>query len=101
MGKDQPQVAMTLNILGRWKSFRGHLDDVEKYFDRTAAINRSVYGDRHYLVGIAMLNLGKVYLEKNSMSAPKRSIAKRSHGSPKSCPPGMPTPRSPRANWGM
>jgi tetratricopeptide (TPR) repeat protein len=29
-----------------------------------ADINRAVYDDRHYLVGIALLNLGQVYLEQ-------------------------------------
>ncbi|HTB20660.1 MAG TPA: tetratricopeptide repeat protein, partial [Bryobacteraceae bacterium] len=63
-GKVHPQVAMGLNILALLDLKRGHLVEAEKEFSRMADINRAVYDDRHYLVGIALLNLGQVYLEE-------------------------------------
>jgi serine/threonine-protein kinase len=63
-GKVHPQVAQGLNQLALLELRRGHLSDAEKDFARMADINRSVYGDRHYLVGISLLNLGKVYAEE-------------------------------------
>jgi tetratricopeptide (TPR) repeat protein len=55
---------MGLNVLGLLEIRRGHLVEAEKDFMRMADINRAVYDDRHYLVGVALLNLGQVYLEE-------------------------------------
>ena len=33
-----------------------------------ADINRAVYDDRHYLVGIALLNLGEIYLNQGNLA---------------------------------
>jgi len=72
-GKVHAQVAMGLNVLGILELKRGHLSDAEKDFLRMADINRSVYDDRHYLVGIALLNLGEVYLEEKNNARAEHS----------------------------
>jgi DNA-binding CsgD family transcriptional regulator len=40
---------------------REHFDEAEAAFRRMADIYRSVYGSKHYLIGIAVSNLGSVY----------------------------------------
>jgi hypothetical protein len=42
-----------------------------------AEINRSIYGDRHYLVGIAILNLGQVYLDEKRYALAEQSFKGR------------------------
>ena len=78
-GKVHPQVAMGLNILGLLELRRGHLDEAEKDFTRMADINRAVYDDRHYLVGIALLNLGEVYRREKQRT--RGAFVSRSVGS--------------------
>jgi tetratricopeptide (TPR) repeat protein len=55
---------MALNTAGVLELRLGHYDAAERDFLRMADINRSVYGDRHYLVGVSILNLGQVYLDE-------------------------------------
>lgn len=39
-----------------------------------AEINRSIYGDRHYLVGISILNLGQVYFDEKRYALAEQSF---------------------------
>jgi serine/threonine-protein kinase len=43
---------------------RDHYDQAETQFTRVAEIYRSLYGDHHYLVAIALSNVAYVYLNK-------------------------------------
>jgi tetratricopeptide (TPR) repeat protein len=65
---------MGLNTLGLHELKRGHFSEAEKDFTRMAEINRAVYDDRHYLVGIALLNLGEVYLQEKSYTRAEQSL---------------------------
>ena len=43
---------------------RDNLDAAEVQFRRAADIYRTVYGDHHYLVAIALANLASIYMDK-------------------------------------
>ena len=61
---------MGLNVLGLLETpARDTSAEAEKDFTRMADINRAVYDDRHYLVGIALLNLGEVYIQEKDLRA--------------------------------
>jgi serine/threonine-protein kinase len=62
-GANHPRVAMALNQAGLLEERRGHLEAAERDYTRMEEINRSIYGDRHYLVGVAIMDLGQVYLD--------------------------------------
>jgi serine/threonine-protein kinase len=61
-GPVHPSVASTVNELGNIAMGRGELDKAEAHFSRMASIYRSVYGEKHYLLGIAQSNLASVYM---------------------------------------
>jgi serine/threonine-protein kinase len=65
-GKEHPSVASTVNELGTVALIQGQFDDAEMYYRRMVGIYRAVYGkNKHYLTGIAISNLGSVYLARN------------------------------------
>ena len=47
-------------------------DDAELHFRRIGDIYRSVYGDKHYLVGIAASNLAGVYMARRDFSTAEK-----------------------------
>jgi serine/threonine-protein kinase len=57
-------VAETLNELGNVASMRDKLDEAEVRFRRAVDIYRTVYGDHHYLVAIALSNVAGIYMDK-------------------------------------
>jgi serine/threonine-protein kinase len=57
-------VASTLNELARLAQKEGRYDEAEVDFQRMIAIYRHVYGEKHYLIGLGLSNLGSLYLEK-------------------------------------
>jgi serine/threonine-protein kinase len=63
-GKLHPRVAMALSVAGVLEQRLGHFDAAESDFLRMAAIHRATYGDRYSLVGVAMLDLGQVYIDE-------------------------------------
>jgi tetratricopeptide (TPR) repeat protein len=63
-GNVHTEVAQVLNTLGALEIKRGHLDDAARDFIRMGDINRSLFGDRDFKVGIAVLNLGAVDFAK-------------------------------------
>jgi serine/threonine protein kinase/tetratricopeptide (TPR) repeat protein len=91
LGRVHPQVAMGLNTLGLLELRRGHLSDAEQDFTRMADINRTVYGDRHFLVGIAFLNLGEVYLAEKDNVRAERSYREAFSRFTETLPPGHST----------
>ena len=72
LGKMHPQIAQGLNVLGVLENKRGHLDAAEADFTRALDINRAAYGDRHYLVGIAWMNLAEVYFGRKKPTLAER-----------------------------
>ena len=52
-----PSVASTLNELGNIAYQRTHYDEAETYFTRNLEIYRKIYGDKHYLIALAISNL--------------------------------------------
>ena len=50
----------------------GRPADAEPYFRRIGEIYRSVYGDKHYLVGIASSNLAGVYMARDDYATAER-----------------------------
>jgi len=87
-GRVHPQVAMGLNMLAVLELRRGRLSDAEKDFMRMADINRSVYGDRYYLVGIAYLNLGEVYVQEKDNQRAERAYREALSRFAEKLPPG-------------
>jgi hypothetical protein len=65
-------VVSALNDLGNVAINQDRLDDAEAHFRRIGAIYRSVYGDRHYLVGIATSNLAGVYLARHDYTTAEK-----------------------------
>jgi serine/threonine-protein kinase len=59
-----PRVAYALNELGNVAIRQRKLDEAEADFSRVVDIYRSVYGEKHYQIGIAQSNLGGVYMER-------------------------------------
>jgi tetratricopeptide (TPR) repeat protein len=55
---------MALSVAGVLEQRLGHFDAAESDFLRMAAIHRATYGDRYTLVGVAMLDLGQVYIDE-------------------------------------
>jgi eukaryotic-like serine/threonine-protein kinase len=51
---------------------RNRLTEAEQDFMRIGEIYRSVYGDKHYLVGIATSNLAGVYMARNDYATAER-----------------------------
>jgi tetratricopeptide (TPR) repeat protein len=86
--KTHPQIAQVLNQLAVLELKREHYADAEKDFTRMLEINRSVYGDRHYVVGVALLNLGKVYAEEKDNARAERSYRDALSRFTEKLPPG-------------
>lgn len=63
--KMHPQVAIALNQAGVLELRLKHMDAALADFMRMADINRAAYGDQHYLVDVALINVGEVYFEEN------------------------------------
>jgi len=59
-----PRVASALNELGGAALRHGNLDEAVARFSRMVEIYKSVYHDKHYLIGLALSNLASVYIEK-------------------------------------
>jgi hypothetical protein len=57
-----PRVALALNELGNVEFRQRKLDEAD--FSRVVDIYRSVYGEKHYQIGLAESNLGGVYVER-------------------------------------
>ena len=55
-----------------------------------ADINRAVYDDRHYLVGIALLNLGEVYIGEKDYARAEHSLREALSRFIEKLPPGHP-----------
>jgi hypothetical protein len=47
-------------------------DDAERHFRRIGEIYRSVYGNKHYLVGIAESNLAGVYISRRDFTTAEK-----------------------------
>jgi tetratricopeptide (TPR) repeat protein len=58
-----PKVASALNDLGGVAFKQKRLEAAAAYFARMADIYLKVYGDAHYLYGVALANRGSVYIE--------------------------------------
>jgi len=56
-------VASTLNELGKIAQQQGQSSEAAEYFQRMTDIYREVYGGKHYLIGVALSNLGGVYMD--------------------------------------
>ncbi len=72
-GKVHGQVASGLNLLGMFDLKRGDLKDAEDEFTRMKDINRAIYGEKHYLTGIADLDLARVYSGQGNYPRAERS----------------------------
>ena len=59
-----PRVASALNELGGAALRRQHYDEAIARFTRVVEIYRTLYHDKHYLIGLALSNLASVYIEK-------------------------------------
>jgi eukaryotic-like serine/threonine-protein kinase len=68
-GPAHPEVADTVNELGNVASIRGNYEEAEKRFQREGDIYRSVYGDRHYLVAIALSNVAYAHMNMKARRA--------------------------------
>jgi eukaryotic-like serine/threonine-protein kinase len=62
--RSRPPVRQQPSYGGLTETKQGRLDQAGARFRRVLAIYRTVYGERHYLIGIAFSNLGSVYLER-------------------------------------
>ena len=71
-GRVHPRVASALNDLGNVAMGRGPSDRSRAGLPRIGEIYRSVYGDKHYLVGIATSNLAGVYMARNDYATAER-----------------------------
>jgi serine/threonine-protein kinase len=67
-----PQVASTLNEIGSVALNSRKLDDAEAAYRRMLDIYRSVYGDNHYLIAVALSNLSTVYLRRGNLPEAER-----------------------------
>jgi len=61
-------VASAVNDLGSVALQRGDLDEAEAAFTRMADVYQSVYGAKHYLIGIAISNLASVYVARQEFT---------------------------------
>ena len=67
-----PNVASTVNELGTVELRRERYPDAERHCQRAAEIYRTVYHGRHYLIGIALSNIGSVRMgQKDFVGAEK------------------------------
>jgi serine/threonine-protein kinase len=64
LGPKHSSVADTLNELGNVAEMRDQLDDAEKYYLRVVDIYRTIYGDHHYYVAVAISNIGAVNMDR-------------------------------------
>jgi serine/threonine-protein kinase len=71
-GRSHPSVASTLNEPGRVAQQQGRVDEAEADFRRMADIYQAVYHDRHYLIGVALSNLGSVYPDRKNPDQAER-----------------------------
>jgi serine/threonine-protein kinase len=68
-GPAHPQVASTLNEIALIAVAQGRYDEAARDFQRNLAIYRAAYGgDNHFLVAIALANLGSVWLTKGAFA---------------------------------
>jgi hypothetical protein len=51
---------------------RGNLDEAEADFRRMAQIYKTVYNDKHYLIGVALSNLAGVYKDRKQYAESER-----------------------------
>ena len=63
---------VALNDLGNVAMRRNLPDQAEPHFRRIGNIYREVYGDKHYLVGIAVSNLAGVYVARGDYPTAER-----------------------------
>ena len=68
-GPVHPSVAETLNELAANESMRNDMDGAIVQFRRVAEIYRSIYGDHHYLVAIALANVASQYMDKKDYAS--------------------------------
>jgi eukaryotic-like serine/threonine-protein kinase len=68
-GPLHPSVAETLNELAANESMRNDMDGAIVQFRRVAEIYRSIYGDHHYLVAIALANVASQYMDKKDYAS--------------------------------
>ena len=61
-----------MNELGNISVQRERYDDAEAYFRRMLSIYHQIYGDKHYLIGLATSNLATVYLRRHDYAAAER-----------------------------
>ncbi|MGE5733114.1 MAG: tetratricopeptide repeat protein, partial [Gemmatimonas sp.] len=47
---------------------RGQYDEAERHFRRMLDIYHAIYGDKHYLIGIATSNLAGAYMGRNDFA---------------------------------
>jgi serine/threonine-protein kinase len=88
LGKMHPEVAQGLGVLSTMELKRGHLDAAEADFHRVLDIDHAQYGERHYLVGIAWMNLGEVYFVKNQPELGERAYREALASFTEKLPPG-------------
>jgi len=61
-----------VNEIARVALQRGRYDEAERGFRRMIDIYRSVYEDKHYLIGLAYSNLAGVYTERKQYAEAER-----------------------------
>ena len=65
-GPTHPAVASTVNELGNIAYQQNRYDDADMWWSRMLSIYRAIYGDHHYLIGVATSNLATAqYGRKN------------------------------------
>jgi serine/threonine-protein kinase len=63
-GPTHPSVASSLNELGNIAVRQGRYEEAEADFTQMVEIYRSCYHGKHYLIGIALANLGGVFMAR-------------------------------------
>jgi serine/threonine-protein kinase len=63
-GSAHPNVASVVNELGNIAYQRDHYDEAIAYFQRNLDIYRAIYGDKHYLIALAISNLATAIAAK-------------------------------------
>ena len=75
-GPVHPMVASTVNELASIAVQNNRYDEAEAGFRRMLSIYRAIYGDHHYLLGLATSNLGSVHMGRKDYAGRSVCIAK-------------------------
>lgn len=61
LGKDHPEVSENLNALGKLEKKRGNYLDAQKYYERSIAIIKCVFGEEHPKYAFYLNDLGNLF----------------------------------------